>query len=198
MWLSMIPRFIDPTEVRVLVDGIPIKDIVLSDLRDQIGLVAQDSVLFNDTVYENIRYGRLTATREEIIQAAKDAYADDFICHELINGYDTVVGPGGGALSGGQRQRIALARALLKDPPIFLLDEATSQIDLESERFIHEALKQFVGRRTTILITHRLTAIQLADRVVVMDDGRILFVGTHEEALKNSPFYQTLWKNELT
>lgn len=196
--LSMIPRFIDPTEGRVLVDGIPIKDIVLSDLRDQIGLVAQDSVLFNDTVYENIRYGRLTATREEIIQAAKDAYADDFICHELINGYDTVVGPGGGALSGGQRQRIALARALLKDPPIFLLDEATSQIDLESERFIHEALKQFVGRRTTILITHRLTAIQLADRVVVMDDGRILFVGTHEEALKNSPFYQTLWKNELT
>lgn len=196
--LSMIPRFIDPTEGRVLVDGIPIKEIALSDLRDQIGLVAQDSVLFNDTVYENIRYGRLTATREEIIQAAKDAYADDFICHELINGYDTVVGPGGGALSGGQRQRIALARALLKDPQIFLLDEATSQIDLESERFIHEALKKFVGSRTTILITHRLTAIQLADRVVVMDDGRILFVGTHEEALKNSPFYQTLWKNELT
>ncbi len=196
--LSMIPRFIDPTEGRVLVDGVPVKDLDLSDLRDQIGLVAQDSVLFNDTVYENIRYGRLTAAHDEIIQAAKDAYADDFIRNELINGYDTVVGPGGGALSGGQRQRIALARALLKDPQIFLLDEATSQIDLESERFIHEALKKFVGSRTTILITHRLTAIQLADRVVVMDDGRILFVGTHEEALKNSPFYQTLWKNELT
>lgn len=196
--LSMIPRFIDPTEGRVLVDGVPVKDLDLSELRDQIGLVAQDSVLFNDTVYENIRYGRLTATHDEIIQAAKDAYADDFIRNELINGYDTVVGPGGGALSGGQRQRIALARALLKDPQIFLLDEATSQIDLESERFIHEALKKFVGSRTTILITHRLTAIQLANRVVVMDDGRILFVGTHEEALKNSPFYQTLWKNELT
>lgn len=194
--MSMIPRFIDPVDGRVLIDGIPLKDIKISDLRDQIGLVSQDSVLFNDTVFENIRYGRLDATREEIIQAAKDAYADDFIRNELSDGYETIVGPGGGALSGGQRQRIALARALLKNPRIFLLDEATSQIDLQSERFIHQALKKFVGDRTTILVTHRLTAIQLADRVVVMQEGVPQFVGTHEEALKNSPFYAALWASE--
>ncbi len=196
--MSMIPRFIDPTQGRVLIDGIPMTELKISDLRDQIGLVSQDSVLFNDTVLENIRYGRLDATREEAIQAAKDAYADDFIRNELADGYETVVGPGGGALSGGQRQRIALARALLKNPRIFLLDEATSQIDLQSERYIHQALKKFVGGRTTILVTHRLTAIQLADRVVVMQDGVPEFVGTHEEALKNSPFYATLWASEST
>lgn len=194
--MSMIPRFIDPLEGRVLIDGVPMKDVKLSDLRDQIGLVSQDSVLFNDTVFENIRYGRPDATREEVIQAAKDAYADDFICHELSDGYDTIVGPGGGALSGGQRQRIALARALLKNPRIFLLDEATSQIDLQSERYIHQALKKFVGGRTTILVTHRLTAIQLADRVVVMQEGIPQFVGTHDEALKSSPFYAALWASE--
>lgn len=194
---SMIPRFLDPTEGRVLIDGIPLKDIRISDIRDQIGLVAQDSVLFNDSVFENIRYGNPSATREEVIQAAKDAYADDFICNELKDGYDTIVGPGGGVLSGGQRQRIALARALLKNPSIFLLDEATSQIDLQSERFIHQALKKFVGEgRATIMVTHRLSAIQLADRVVVMQDGIIQFVGTHEEALKNSTFYAGLWAGE--
>ena len=194
--MSMIPRFIDPTQGRVLIDGIPLTELKISDLRDQIGLVSQDSVLFNDTVLENIRYGRLDATREEAIQAAKDAYADDFIRNELADGYETLVGPGGGALSGGQRQRIALARALLKNPRVFLLDEATSQIDLQSERYIHQALKKFVGGRTTILVTHRLTAIQLADRVVVMQDGAPEFVGTHEEAMKNSPFYATLWASE--
>ncbi|MGI6401434.1 MAG: ABC transporter ATP-binding protein [Thermoguttaceae bacterium] len=194
--MSMIPRFIDPIKGRVLIDGIPVTELKTSDLRDQIGLVSQDSVLFNDTVLENIRYGRLDATREEIIQAAKDAYADEFICNELADGYETIVGPGGGALSGGQRQRIALARALLKNPQIFLLDEATSQIDLQSERFIHQALKKFVGGRTTILVTHRLTAIQLADRVVVMQEGVPQFIGTHEETLKHSPFYASLWASE--
>lgn len=193
---SMIPRFIDPISGRVLMDGVPLRELRTSDVREQIGLVSQDSVLFNDTVFENIRYGRPTATREKVIQAAKDAYADEFIREELSDGYDTIVGPGGGALSGGQRQRIALARALLKDPRIFLLDEATSQIDLQSERYIHQALKKFVGGRTTILITHRLGAIQLADRVVVMQDGSVQFVGTHEEALKNSPFYAALWSSE--
>ncbi len=194
--MSMIPRFIDPTQGRVLIDGIPLTELKISDLRDLIGLVSQDSVLFNDTALENIRYGRLDATREEVIQAAKDAYADDFIRNELADGYETVVGPGGGALSGGQRQRIALARALLKNPRVFLLDEATSQIDLQSERYIHQALKKFVGGRTTILVTHRLSAIQLADRVVVMQDGVPEFVGTHEEATKNSPFYAALWASE--
>lgn len=194
--LSMIPRFIDPTQGRVLVDGIPMTEIKISDVRDQIGLVAQDSVLFNDTVFENIRYGKPWATREEAIEAAKKAYADQFIREELADGYDTNVGPGGALLSGGQRQRIALARAILKDPRILLLDEATSQIDLQSERYIHRALKNYVGSRTTILVTHRLSAIKLADRVVVMQDGVAQFVGTHEEALKNSPFYANLWATE--
>lgn len=194
---SLIPRFIDPSSGRVLIDDIPMNVLNISDVRDQIGLVSQDSVLFNDTVFENIRYGRPDATREEVVQAAKDAYADGFIREELHDGYDTIVGPSGGALSGGQRQRIALARAILKNPRIFLLDEATSQIDLQSERYIHQALRKFVGgARTTILITHRLSAIKLADRVVVMQDGLIQFVGTHEEALKNSTFYAGLWASE--
>ena len=193
---SMIPRFIDPTEGRVLIDGIPLTELKLSDVRDQIGLVSQDSALFNDSAYENIRYGRPDATKEEVEEAARAAYADDFIRTELADGYDTIVGPGGGALSGGQRQRIALARAMLKNPRILLLDEATSQIDLQSERYIHEALRKFVGGRTTILVTHRLTAIELADRVAVMQDGAIQFVGTHEEALKASPFYANLWAGQ--
>lgn len=194
--LSLIPRFADPTQGRVLIDGIPMTEIKIADVRDQIGLVAQDSVLFNDTVFENIRYGKPGATREEAIEAAKKAYADEFIREELADGYDTNVGPGGALLSGGQRQRIALARAILKNPRILLLDEATSQIDLQSERYIHKALKNYVGSRTTILVTHRLSAIKLADRVVVMQDGVARFVGTHEEALKNSPFYANLWATE--
>ncbi len=193
---SMIPRFIDPISGRVLLDGVPLQELRISDVRDQIGLVSQDSVLFNDTIFENIRYGRPGATQEEVFQAAKDAYADGFIREELSDGYDTIVGPGGGALSGGQRQRIALARALLKNPKIFLLDEATSQIDLQSERYIHQALKNFIGGRTTIMVTHRLGAIELADRVVVMQDGAVQFVGTHDEALKNSTFYAALWTSE--
>ncbi len=194
--LSLIPRFTEPTQGRVLIDGIPMTEIKTADVRDQIGLVAQDSVLFNDTVFENIRYGKPGATREEAIEAAKKAYADEFIREELADGYDTNVGPGGALLSGGQRQRIALARAILKNPRILLLDEATSQIDLQSERYIHKALKNYVGSRTTILVTHRLSAIKLADRVVVMQDGVAQFVGTHEEALKNSPFYANLWATE--
>ncbi|MBQ7813998.1 MAG: ABC transporter ATP-binding protein [Thermoguttaceae bacterium] len=194
--LSLVPRFTDPTQGRVLIDGIPMTEIKTADVRDQIGLVAQDSVLFNDTVFENIRYGKPGASREEAIEAAKKAYADEFIREELADGYDTNVGPGGALLSGGQRQRIALARAILKNPRILLLDEATSQIDLQSERYIHKALKNYVGSRTTILVTHRLSAIKLADRVVVMQDGVAQFVGTHEEALKNSPFYANLWATE--
>ena len=194
--ISMIPRFIDPEEGRVLMDGVSLRELKISDIREQIGLVSQDSVLFNDTVFENIRYGRPNASREEVITAAKEAYADDFIRNELANGYETIVGTGGGALSGGQRQRIALARALLKDPRIFILDEATSQIDLQSERYIHKALKNFIGNRLTIMVTHRLGAIQLADRIIVMQDGAVQFIGTHDEALKQSSFYAGLWASE--
>ncbi len=147
---------------------------VLRDLRRQIGVVTQESLLFDDTVFNNIRYGSPHATHEQVVEAAKQAHAHRFIEQRLERGYETVIGPGGNRLSGGQRQRIALARAMLRDPAILILDEATSQIDLESELLIHKALEQFVRNRTAIIITHRLATLELADRVVVMQSGRAL------------------------
>ena len=191
--LSLLPRFADATGGLVLIDGLPTTSIRLQDLRQQIGMVSQEPILFNMTVLENIRYGRADATREEIIAAAKQAFAHEFIEKELPEGYETIVGPVGGNLSGGQRQRIALARAILRNPPIFLLDEATGQIDVPSERMIHEALSSFKKGRTTIMVTHRLSAVELADRVVMMDDGKIIAVGTHAELLKVSPEYKVLY-----
>ena len=190
--LSLIPRFADPTSGEILIDGIPIQKARIRDLRKMIGIVTQEPILFNETVFENIRYGNPFATEKDVIEAAKNAYAHEFIVGELLDGYKSVVGPGGGQLSGGQRQRIALARAFLSDPAIFLLDEATSQIDLNSEKMIHDALSRFVGKRTTIIVTHRLSALALVDRIVVMLDGKIESVGTHEELLQISPYYSRL------
>jgi subfamily B ATP-binding cassette protein MsbA len=191
---SLIPRFFDPVQGTVQLDGVNLRDVKLTDLRRQIGIVTQETLLFDDTVLANIRYGTPHATREQIIAAAQQAHAHRFIEQKLERGYETVVGPQGNRLSGGQRQRIALARAILRDPAILILDEATSQIDLESEQLIQMTLEQFVRNRTAIIITHRLSTLDLADRIVVMQAGRILDVGRHDELMGRCDFYQRLYQ----
>jgi len=193
---NLIPRFADPDSGQIRLDGVPLPDLRIRDLRGQIGLVTQEPVLFDDTVLENIRYGSPQATRAEAIEAAKQAHAHWFVEHELSDGYDTIVGPLGGQLSGGQRQRIALARAILRDPAILILDEATSQIDLNSEQIIHRVLERFTKNRTTIIITHRLSTLSLADRIAVVQDGRILATGTHEHLMAHCDFYCQLHRIE--
>jgi ATP-binding cassette subfamily B protein/subfamily B ATP-binding cassette protein MsbA len=189
---SLVPRFFDPVKGGVRLDGVDLRDVRLQDLRSQIGIVTQETLLFDDTVLNNIRYGCPQATREQVIEAAKQAHAHKFIEQKLEDGYDTVVGQGGGRLSGGQRQRIALARAILRDPAILILDEATSQIDLESEQLIHKVLEQFIRHRTTLIVTHRLATLALADRVIVVQGGRIDDIGTHEQLLARSELYARL------
>jgi ABC-type multidrug transport system fused ATPase/permease subunit len=189
---NLIPRFADPDQGTIRLDGVPLPDIRLQELRGQIGLVTQEAVLFDDTVFDNIRYGSPRATQEQVVEAARQAHAHRFVEAELRDGYDTLVGPMGAQLSGGQRQRIALARAILRDPAILILDEATSQIDLESEQLIQRVLERFKRGRTTIMITHRLGVLALADRIVVMRDGRIADVGSHGELLARCEVYRRL------
>ncbi len=189
---SLIPRFADPTAGTIRLDGLRLDQVRLRDLRGQIGLVTQEPVLFDDTVLNNIRYGAPGASPEAVIEAAKRANAHRFIEENLPDGYQTRVGPMGSALSGGQRQRIALARAILRDPAILLLDEPTSQVDMESEQLIWTSLARFARGRTTIVVTHRLGMLALADRIVVMNEGRILDVGTHSELMGRCPFYRRL------
>lgn len=194
--LSLIPRFYDPTAGKVLLDGVPLTEIRLRELRRQIGLVTQETLLFDTTVFENIRYGSPTASREEVIRAAQQAHAHRFIVEQLPDGYETAVGSLGSRLSGGQRQRIALARAILRDPAIVLLDEATSQIDLESEQAIREALEEFVRGRTVLLVSHRPAVLALADEIVVLQGGRIADQGSHHELLRRCPPYQRLYQGQ--
>ncbi len=189
---NLIPRFFDPVSGSVRLDGVDLRELRLRELRCQIGLVTQETLLFDDTVLNNIRYGCPQASREAVIEAAKQAHAHKFIEQKLEQGYETIVGQGGGRLSGGQRQRIALARAILRDPAILILDEATSQIDLESEHLIHKVLEQFIRHRTTVIITHRLATLALADRIVVMDAGRVADLGTHEQLLARCDLYRRL------
>ncbi|HUY34629.1 MAG TPA: ABC transporter ATP-binding protein [Pirellulales bacterium] len=190
---NLIPRFFDPVAGSVRIDGIDLRDVRLRELREQIGVVTQETLLFDDTVFNNIRYGCPHTTRQEVIRAAQQAHAHRFIEERLESGYETVVGSRGGLLSGGQRQRISLARAILRDPSLLILDEATSQIDLESEQVIQQVLEQFIRNRTTVIITHRMATLALADRIVVMEAGRILDVGSHDELLQRSNLYGRLY-----
>lgn len=188
---DLIPRFYDANEGEILLDGINIKDYDLENLRKLMGIVTQESILFNDTIFNNIAFGIPHATQEAVIQAAKVANAHDFII-ETENSYQTNIGDRGMKLSGGQRQRISIARAVLKNPPIMILDEATSALDSQSERLVQDALNRLMKNRTSIVIAHRLSTIQQADEIIVIQEGEIIERGTHEDLLTNDGFYKRL------
>jgi ABC-type multidrug transport system fused ATPase/permease subunit len=194
--LGLLPRFYEPDSGRILVDGMNIADATLPSLRRQIGIVTQDSVIFPGTIAENIAYANPKASREMIIQAAKRAFADDFI-NEKPHGYDTVLGEHGAQLSGGQKQRLCIARAILRQTPILILDEATSQVDAESEALIQQAIESLMHERTTFVIAHRFSTIKSADRIVVMDKGSIVGIGKHEELLETSAVYARLYEHQV-
>ncbi|HDA2805691.1 SAV1866 family putative multidrug efflux ABC transporter [Staphylococcus aureus] len=190
--INLIPRFYDVTSGQILIDGHNIKDFLTGSLRNQIGLVQQDNILFSDTVKENILLGRPTATDEEVVEAAKMANAHDFIMN-LPQGYDTEVGERGVKLSGGQKQRLSIARIFLNNPPILILDEATSALDLESESIIQEALDVLSKDRTTLIVAHRLSTITHADKIVVIENGHIVETGTHRELIAKQGAYEHLY-----
>ena len=188
---DLLPRFYDVTEGAITIDGIDIRKIKLSDLNHLMGIVTQESILFNDTVFKNISFGNESATEEQVIEAAKIANAHEFI-DKLEEGYYTNIGDRGAKLSGGQRQRLSIARAVLKNPPILILDEATSALDTESERLVQEAIQNLMKNRTSVVIAHRLSTIQYADQIIVMQAGKIIERGTHTELLALNGMYRKL------
>ena len=195
--VDLIPRFYDPTGGKILLDGIDSKTIKIEDLRKMMGIVTQEIVLFNESVINNIAYGFADYPEEKIIAAAKAANAHDFIL-ELPNGYETIIGERGTKLSGGQRQRISIARALLKNPPIMIFDEATSALDNESELLVQEAIERLMKDRTTFVIAHRLSTIRNADRILVMDQGRIIQDGNHQMLIEQaSGQYKKLYEMQF-
>jgi ATP-binding cassette, subfamily B, bacterial MsbA len=191
--VHLLPRFFDVTAGRILVDGLDVRDVTLSSLRSQVGIVTQETVLFNDSVRNNIAYGRPQVPMKEVEAAARAALAHDFIL-ALPSGYDTVIGERGVRLSGGERQRLAIARALLKNAPILILDEATSALDSESERLVQSALQNLMTGRTVFVIAHRLSTVRSADRIVVIDNGAITEIGAHEELMKTFGTYRRLYE----
>jgi len=191
--VDLIPRFYDPKKGRILIDGVDIRDFSLSSLRQQIGIVTQETILFNDTIRANIAYGRPDTPMREIEAAAIQAHAHEFIQH-LPLGYDAMIGDRGMKLSGGERQRIAIARALLKNPPILILDEATSQLDTESERIVQEALDKLIQGRTVLVIAHRLSTVRNAHKIIVLDKGSLVEQGDHKELLEKNGLYSRLYQ----
>jgi subfamily B ATP-binding cassette protein MsbA len=194
--VNLLPRFYDPTEGSVRVDGLDIKDVKIGSLRNQIGIVTQETILFNDTVAVNISYGTNIKDMNALIEAAKTANAHDFIMN-MPEKYNTIIGERGFRLSGGEKQRLAIARAVFKNPPILIFDEATSQLDSESERLVQEAIDRLMKGRTVFVIAHRLSTIKHADKIIVMDKGRIMGIGTHKELIEKGGLYKKLYNLQL-
>jgi ATP-binding cassette subfamily B protein len=192
---KLLLRFMDIDDGEILIDGQNIAQISQHDLRSAISYVPQDPIMFHRSLSENIKYGRIDATQEEVVRIAKLAHADEFI-NALKHGYNTLVGERGIKLSGGQRQRIAIARAMIKDAPILVLDEATSALDSESEKYIQDALWKLMEGRTAIVIAHRLSTIQKVDRIIVLEDGNIVEQGTHKELIGKNGIYANLWSHQ--
>ena len=188
---DLLPRFYDVCDGQILIDGHDIRDYKISDLRGLMGIVTQESILFNDTVFNNIAFGMENVSKEAVVEAAKIANAHGFIM-EMDKGYDTNIGDRGMNLSGGQRQRISIARAVLKNPPILILDEATSSLDTESERLVQDALSKVMSQRTSIVIAHRLSTIQHADEIIVLQKGQIIERGKHEDLIALNGVYKKL------